>query len=178
MAPCKLILRGCFDIRSRCRLPPPHRRRLTNELLERAAERRFRFITNGAGDDGHVATVQQQAGGNLHPPQRQILHRGVANHLRESLREDRPRDAHVARELLDRPRLARLRVQRGQSLSDDRVAQSREPTRLGGRKSLEVLTDRLDEEQLRKPRPNIFAARTRASRLFRGHAEERGQPSG
>ena len=72
----------------------------------------------------------------------------------------------------------RLAVQRGQRLSDHRIAQSRQPAGLGGRERLEVAADRLDEHQLRETRQDVLAARTRAARLLHGDVQQRAEPSG
>ncbi len=146
------------------------------ELLERAAERGFRFVAHRSGCSCHRLAFEQQARRELHPPQREVLHRRLANHLREAIRKHRTRDTGRSRQRLDRPRRRGLAVKGGQRLSDDGIPEPGEPAGLGWRQRLDVAANRLDEHELRHPRQDVVAARTRGSRLAHGDVQQRGEP--
>jgi hypothetical protein len=66
------------------RTTSPDRRRVPREFLERSAEGRLRFVANRISDFDDLPPIVQHPGGELHAPQRQIVHRGMTDHLGES----------------------------------------------------------------------------------------------
>ena len=75
---------------------PPARRRNTDELLERPAERRLRIVAYGGrdGDDLRPGLGQQPAR-QLHTPRHEVMHRRLAHDPPEMLGQHRARGARL-----------------------------------------------------------------------------------
>ena len=70
----------------------PRRRRHADHLLERAAEGCFGPVAGFGGDGGDIgAAAAQQAGGDLHAPFGEIVHRRQADEIGEALGQHRAR---------------------------------------------------------------------------------------
>src|SRR3954447_24025268 len=79
---------------------PPRCRWRTGRALERAVESRFGVVPYAGRDVLDVpGALAHHLLGQLHPPVRQVPHRGLAYELRESLRQHRTRDGHLSCEL-------------------------------------------------------------------------------
>jgi hypothetical protein len=111
------------------------------------------------GGVSDLLALEQQPRRQLHPPEREILHRRLADDLRESIGEHRTRDPDRSCERLDGPRVGGLAVKRSQRLSHDGIPHTGEPPGLGWWERLDVSTNRLDEHQLRHARQDVFSAR-------------------
>src|ERR1700744_1130912 len=91
---------------------PPACGRHAEFPLECKIERRLGFVSDPLGDIGKRSrSTAQLLCGDLQTPAREILHGWLTEHLCDPLRERRTRQARLAREFIDGPRVCGTRMQ-------------------------------------------------------------------
>ena len=154
----------------------PRRRRLADELLERAAERGFGLVADSLGvrPTDWPSPSRCDASCMRHSA-RYCIGGWPTISVNRSAKTERDWPTQ-SRESLNRPWPGRLGVERGEGEADHRISQTGEPTHLRGRQRLDVPADRLDEHQLGKTGENVFSARTARARFPHGDVHDSAEP--
>ena len=122
------------------------------------------------------ARGEQVFGGELQAPAREEGEDRLAHHVAEALGERAARKAHLAAELLHRPRLRGPAVHERQRAADVAIVQAREPALAAAAEASARSGERLDQDQLGEAR--ALGGRADGRRGARGEreAERVGEP--
>ena len=133
--------------------------RLPKLTLECAIEGRLRFVSDVGGDFRDASRcLFERSRGQLKPPAGQIRHRRLGEISGKALHQSGPRNAHLVREIRDRPRMGNAAVQQAEALPHDGIARSREPSHLLFGQAGNVAPQGIDEQGLREFGKHGFAA--------------------
>src|SRR4030095_10601212 len=125
-------------------------RRYSHNPLERLVKRAVRIIPNRVRYLSQLAIAfPEQHGRPVAPPPRQITERRLPHHFPKAQREGRSRHPRRRSQFAHRPRLFNLLVHRSQHSADSRVRQRAQPARLTTRARRNVLTDELEQKNIR-----------------------------
>jgi hypothetical protein len=102
--------------------------------------------------------VAKRSHGNLHPPAREVSHGWLADQRGESRGERRPRHVQLSCQRDHSPVSTWIAVNQCDRPADLRVPQRAKPSHFGRRVALDPGADRLDDDDVRKPREDRLAA--------------------
>jgi hypothetical protein len=103
-------------------------RRLPKLTLECAIERGFRFISDLGSDFRNAARrFFERPRRQLEPPAGQIRNGWLGEISGKALHQGGPRNAHLVREIRDRPRMGNAAMQQSEAFPHDGIARSCEP---------------------------------------------------
>ena len=144
-----------------------------DDALERATERGLRLIAQALREIRKRRLVFLQAlECEVHTPARHVLHRWFADEFGEPCRKRRARHRRFASQGRHRPRAYRIAMDQRQRAADLRIAQRAQPACLRRRILLDPGADRLDDQDVGKPRHDRLAAGAQLA-CFGGHQAQR-----
>ena len=176
------VFRGAHATRSRWRDAFPLRgavlvRADAADPLEGGAQRVRGAVADGTGDRGDgLGRVQDEVGGQRHPPLGEELHRRLAHHVGETPGQRGPGHPRLPGQRADRPRLGRAFLQQPDRLRHHRVAPGTVPAGRGLFRPAEVGTHGVDQQQVEEPVEDRVLTYVVAQHLGGEQAENRGLP--
>jgi hypothetical protein len=103
--------------------------RLPELTFECAVESCLRFISDARSDVRDASRCPfERLCGQLKPPASQVRHRWFGEVSRKALHQCGPRNAHLVREVRDRPRMGNAAVQQSKAFPHNGVTRAREPS--------------------------------------------------
>src|SRR5579883_1606137 len=125
-------------------------RRIPKLTFESATEGRFRLVSHFSRNFGNAARrILQRARTQVKPPASQIRHGRLGKVPGKTLDESSPGNAHLVRQIRDRPRMGNAAVQQSEAFADDGIARAGEPPGLLFRQPGHIAAQGVNEQSLR-----------------------------
>ena len=142
-------------------------RRLPKLTLECAIKGRFRFVSDVGGDFRDASRCPfERSRRQLKPPAGQIRHGRLGEISGKALHQSGPRNAHLVREIRDRPRMGDAAMQQAEAFSHDGIARCPRAIRFAVRANPRCSAARYPRTSLGEFGKHGFAADSSRSGFF------------